>query len=174
MRSRRFLAIGFLTLATVLSQANSSPLSRVGLAISEASPNAKMAVFNDQVLVLTNKERAAAGLKPLVTDETLNKAAYWKAVDLSTAPVFDHKDSLGRPPKDRIESFGYLDWARLSENIAGGYFTPEEVVAAWMKSPGHRANIMDPKVKEIGLAFYYDPSSRHGYYWVQNFARRQS
>lgn len=148
------------------------PAHALGWADAPANPNAQMTVLVDEVLRLTNKERAAAGLKPLKIDETLSRAAFWKAVDLAGAPKFEHKDTLGREPKDRIESFGYLDWERLSENIAGGYLTSDEVVDAWMHSPGHRKNILDPKVNEIGIAFYFDPKSRHGYYWVQNFARR--
>jgi uncharacterized protein YkwD len=125
-----------------------------------------------QVLDLTNAERKKANLKPLVLDETLNQAAMFKATDLASAGFFDHKDSAGRAPKDRIEMFGYKDWARVSENIAGGYLSAEEVVDAWMKSPSHRVNILDAKVEEIGLGFYFDANSKHGWYWVQNFARR--
>jgi len=125
-----------------------------------------------EVLRLTNAERAKANLKPLTMHPILSQAAEWKARDLATCGFFDHKDSMGRPPKDRIVDFGYTDWARVSENIAGGYLEPEAVVDAWMKSPGHMHNIMDPKVCELGLGFYYDAHSKHGYYWVQNFGRR--
>lgn len=138
------------------------------------NPNVNATKFNSEVLRLTNEERAKYKLKPLVLHPILSEAAEWKAHDLSTCGFFDHKDSKGRSPKDRIVEFGYYDWARVSENIAGGYVTPEEVVDAWMKSPGHRVNILDPKVCEIGLAFYFDSKSRHGYYWVQNFGRRLS
>lgn len=165
MRFHRSLAMTVFMIGMVEAQASVRP-------DVDLNPNSQMTVLMDEVLRLTNVERAAAGLKPLKLDPTLNRAAYWKAVDLSSAKVFDHKDTLGRSPKDRIESFGYTDWERLSENIAGGYLTAEEVVQAWMQSPGHRKNIMDGKVNEIGIAFYYDPNSRHGYYWVQNFARR--
>lgn len=146
--------------------------TRPAVALAIKGPASPVSELMKQVLDLTNAERKKASLKPLVLEETLNQAAMFKATDLASAGFFDHKDSAGRAPKDRIEMFGYKDWARVSENIAGGYLSAEEVVDAWMKSPSHRHNILDPKVEEIGLGFYYDPNSKHGWYWVQNFARR--
>ena len=57
------------------------------------------------------------------------------------------------------------------ENLAGGIYTPEEVVAAWMASQGHRENILNPKVTHIGVALEprIKDGVQQGYYWVQNF-----
>jgi hypothetical protein len=60
----------------------------------------------------------------------------------------------------------YASWNWLAENIAWGYPTPENVVAAWLNSPGHAANILSPDIWEIGVGY------SEGSYWVQDFGRR--
>ena len=55
------------------------------------------------------------------------------------------------------------------ENIAKGYSTPERVVDAWMNSPGHRANILNPSYTMIGVGYVYDPYTTDANYWTQVF-----
>lgn len=127
--------------------------------------------FVHEVLELTNKVRTENGLQPLNSNPFLNRAAVWMAQDMSKNGYCKHTDSLGRGVPDRLEAHGYEKWGRVSENLAAGYMTPAEAVEAWLNSPGHRANLLDPKVTEIGVAFLYDPTAKHGYYWVQDFGR---
>lgn len=124
-----------------------------------------------QVLDLTNAERARFDLPPLKLNVKLTAAADWMAQDMAKNGYVGHSDSTGRGIADRVPSFGYKDYTVLRENLAGGHESPEEVVDAWMNSPGHRKNILCERCTEIGISFFYDPSSKHRRYWVQEFGR---
>lgn len=123
------------------------------------------------VLDLTNQERARYDLPPLRMNVRLAAAADWMARDMAANSYVGHTDSTGRGIAKRVPSFGYTNYTVLRENLAGGHESPEEVVAAWMNSPGHRANILCERCQEIGISFYYDPTSKHRRYWVQEFGR---
>lgn len=101
------------------------------------------------VVELTNAERAAAGCGPLVVDERLTAAAQLHSEDMLAQDYFDHTSLDGRSPWDRAEAQGYENPG--AENIARGQATAEEVVRAWMDSPGHRANILSCDLREIGV-----------------------
>jgi uncharacterized protein YkwD len=139
---------------------------------SGTSSKAKRTDFEMKVLELTNKERAKAGLGPLVLADRLCNSAEWKAEDMADRNYFDHADGSGKDFVDRAEQYGYGDWTFLGENIAAGQRTPEEVVAEWMASPGHRKNILKPQFKEIGLGYADDSHSSYKRYWVQEFGTR--
>jgi hypothetical protein len=64
----------------------------------------------------------------------------------------------------------YPAWTSLAENIAAGYDSPEEVVAGWMRSPGHRAKLLGRSLWETGVGYWSGGSE--GTYWVQDFGRR--
>jgi uncharacterized protein YkwD len=82
---------------------------------------------------------------------------------------FDHQDLSGRSPADRAKAAGYRE-RRIAENIAYGTLSTEDAIAGWLESPGHCENLMDPLVKEMGIAFA-PASAEHGeLYWVQLFA----
>jgi uncharacterized protein YkwD len=66
---------------------------------------------------------------------------------------------------------GYRSWS-WGENIAAGYSTPESVVAGWMASSGHRANILNAGYRDLGVGIVQKSGSRYGYYWVQDFGAR--
>jgi uncharacterized protein YkwD len=72
-------------------------------------------------------------------------------------------------PARRATRAGY-SWASVAENVAGGQTTAEEVVKTWLASPGHCANLMNPRYSESGVARATDPDSEHVVYWVQVFA----
>jgi hypothetical protein len=117
--------------------------------------------FEQQVVELTNEERAKNGLPPLKENAELNYAADEYAEQMSDSGILSHTGPDGSQPWDRAEAVGY-EAQTMGENIAAGQKTPEQVVADWMKSPGHRANILNPKYTEIGVG--YDDN-----FWVQNF-----
>jgi uncharacterized protein YkwD len=111
-------------------------------------------------------DRFAAAL-PLRASRQLNAAAADHARDMARKNYFDHRGRDGSQPKDRVLRAGYEP--RLSgENIAFGPETAEEVVAGWLDSPGHCANIMEPKFEHIGVAFATG-RKRNRIYWVQTF-----
>ena len=121
-----------------------------------------------RVYDLVNRERNKAGLAPLKLDERLCSTARWHAVDMAVGNYFEHRDRQGRTVGERLSSYGY-HYRYCGQNIAAGQQTPEEVVQAWMKSPGHRENILRREFREVGIAFVQNPNSRYGRYWVQDF-----
>ena len=87
---------------------------------------------------------------------------------------FGHKGNDLSSPWDRIDAAGYGNWYVLSENIAAGYQTADSAVAAWMNSSGHRANILNCRLEETGVGYFYlaNDTGRVNYrsYWTQVFA----
>lgn len=104
---------------------------------------------------------------PLNPVKKLNEAAGDHARDMARKKYFEHTGSDGSQPKDRVRRAGYQ--SRLTgENIAYGPVSAEEVVAGWLASPGHCANIMEPRFQDIGVGFATG-KKRGQIYWVQNF-----
>ncbi len=132
--------------------------------------------FEKEVLKLTNKERKKRGLKKLKWNETLAYSARYHAQDMAEENYFEHssfdRNSNGKLKEvcgtfDRVEAFIVFNY--LAENISAGQVTPEAVVKSWMKSPGHRKNILGKNFSELGVGFYQSNNSEYEYYWVQNF-----
>ena len=114
-----------------------------------------------EVVNLVNQERAAAGLSPLTSDSALARVAMDKAKDMYHNNYFSHQSPTYGSPFDMMRSYG-ISYSYAGENIASGQRTPQEVVTAWMNSPGHRANIMSTNFTTIGVAYYNNE-------WVQMF-----
>ena len=108
------------------------------------------------VLCLHNRERAAHGLAGLRENGKLRKAAEGHSEDMVEERYFAHDSLSGADMVDRILGAGYArnsPWS-LGENIAwgtGSLATAAEIQRAWMESPGHRANILRPQFREIGI-----------------------
>ena len=128
--------------------------------------------FESEIIDLVNDERAAHGLHPLVYDHQLAAAALGHSQDMAWQDYFSHISLDGRTPGDRISDSGY-SYNSYGENIAAGYRTPEDVMAGWMSSPGHRANILGSTFCDIGVGYAYQAGSSYGRYWTQNFGRKQ-
>lgn len=104
------------------------------------------------LIALTNKARVDNKLSPLSTSNLLTEAAQAKAEDLKSKNYFDHfRPGDGKKPWDFIEEAGYR-WKVAGENLARGYQTSGQVVAAWMASDTHRKNILNGRYEEIGIA----------------------
>lgn len=116
-----------------------------------------------RVIELVNAERAKAGCSALTPNATLTKVAQAHSADMAAHQNMSHTGSDGSSPGDRLTSAGY-SWSAYGENVAYGYSTPEQVMAGWMASPGHRANILNCSFKEIGVGLA-QPNS----YWTQDF-----
>jgi uncharacterized protein YkwD len=121
-----------------------------------------------QVVTLTNAERAKAGCGPLTVNATLTAVAQAHSQDMATNNYFEHNSQDGRTPFDRMTAAGYR-YSTAAENIAAGQRTPQDVMTAWMNSPGHRANILNCALKQIGVGYATNSSSRYGVYWTQDF-----
>ena len=115
---------------------------------------------------ICGSERFAAA-PPLNISRKLTDAASEHASDMARKKFFEHRGSDGSQPKDRVLRAGYKP--RLTgENIAYGPESAEEVVAGWLASPGHCANIMDTRFQDIGVDLA-SGRKRGQIYWVQTF-----
>jgi uncharacterized protein YkwD len=100
---------------------------------------------------LTNAERRQAGLAPLTISTLLMRAAQLHADQMASARQMAHvlPDARYPEPQDRLAAVGYR-WQAYAENVAYGQGSPASALAAWMGSSGHRANILNPGLTEIG------------------------
>jgi uncharacterized protein YkwD len=119
----------------------------------------------NEVVRLTNAERAKAGCGALKHDARLRAAAFGHSSDMSANSYFDHNSRDGRDFADRIRAAGF-SFTAAGENIAQGYPTAAAVVNGWMNSPGHRQNILNCAYTHIGVGH-----AANGSYWTQDFAR---
>ncbi len=126
------------------------------------------------VITIVNQKRAESGLEPLTECSTLDQSAQLHSQDMNARDFFDHTNPDGKSPSDRIRLTGFFGNAKsrwTGENIAAGFNDAASVMAAWMKSPGHRANILNAKFTQlgIGIASTRLDSKYSGYIWTQNF-----
>ncbi|MDD5068400.1 MAG: CAP domain-containing protein [Candidatus Pacebacteria bacterium] len=104
------------------------------------------------VISLTNAERAKVSLSLLKENALLDADAQKKMQDMFAKQYFEHVSPSGVGPGDLAKSVGY-DYIIVGENLALGNFKDDAtLIAAWMASPGHKENILQPKYKEIGVA----------------------
>ena len=122
--------------------------------------------FESQVVELTNNERQKAGLAPLQIDNLLMDNAEEKSLDMKNNQYFSHTSPTLGSPFEQMENNG-ITYKKAGENIAKGQQTPEQVVQAWMDSPGHRENIMNPNYTHIGVGYV-----NGGHYWTQQFIQK--
>ena len=132
-----------------------------------------------QVLTLVNQARAQsrrcgsqrfAATTALTLNAKLNSAAQVQANDMAKHQFMDHVGSDGSKPPERISKQGY-SWKNAGENIAAGAGSAAEVVAGWLNSPGHCANIMNSNFTEMGLAFAINQRDDYAVYLAQTFAQ---
>lgn len=105
-----------------------------------------------EVTILTSKERTSRGLKALTVNDRLQAMAEAKAKDILAQQYFDHVSPDGRSMVNLAKDAGY-SYTLIGENLALGNFgNSAALVRGWMNSPGHRANILQTKFAEIGIA----------------------
>jgi len=123
----------------------------------------------------TNNQRIENGLSALKENAKLDAAAKAKAQDMFKNQYFEHVSPSGRGPADLAKSVGY-DYLIIGENLALGNFeNDKKLVDAWMASPGHRANILNGKYAEIGVAVEKGIYEGHSVWMaVQEFGRPAS
>jgi uncharacterized protein YkwD len=117
--------------------------------------------------------RQFAPAAPLTLSGTLAGVAFGHAADMAQHNYFEHTDPAGRSPADRVRAVGYHE-KLVGENIAYGPESVDEAVRGWLDSPGHCANIMDPRFVEMGIAFSSGHADKRGLYWVQVLAEPQA
>lgn len=122
--------------------------------------------FEKRVIELTNKEREKQGLEPLKANWQVSRVARYKARDMRDNNYFEHKSPTYGSPFQMMRDFN-ISFTAAGENIAAGQSTPQSVVDAWMKSKGHRKNILSSKYTQIGVGYVNGGS--YGHYWSQMF-----
>jgi uncharacterized protein YkwD len=145
----------------------------------EEDPDAGLIIFEDDVPLagepgsedihdyvfavvdLVNKERAAEGIAPVSLHRDATACAQVRAEEAKKS--FSHTRPNGTTCFTALTEAG-ITYAAAGENLAGKIKTPEKVVDAWMNSPGHRKNIMNPKYSQIGVGYVSS-----GNYWSQFF-----
>lgn len=158
--------MGIQQLLAINPQINNANLIYPGqrIKITQAQHNEQQ--FENRVVELTNLERMKHGLKPLTINGDLARVAAIKSKDMLSNNYFAHQSPTYGSPFDMMSYFG-INYSYAGENIAAGQRSPEEVVQAWMNSPGHRANILNPNYTQIGVGFAKGGS--YQYYWTQMF-----
>ncbi len=121
-----------------------------------------------QLLTLINNERAKGGLPPLRADMELMRVARTKANDMVQNNYFSHYSPTYGSPFDMMRQFG-IAFRAAAENIAGNS-TIQGAVSAWMKSSGHKANIMNASYNYTGIGIAR--SNKYGYIFVQMFIKK--
>jgi len=109
------------------------------------------AIYGAILVNLTNQNRAAANIAELSVNPLLEKAAQMKADDMASKGYFAHNTPDGKTPWYWLGQAGYK-YTYAGENLAVNFENSEDVENAWMNSPGHFLNIMNPKYTEIGIA----------------------
>lgn len=120
------------------------------------------------VLTLVNQERAKNGLAALTWGTTCENAATVRAREIMTSYSHTRPDGSSFDTACPVPATG----GKAGENLNAGNaaVSPETVVASWMASPDHRANILDPDFKYVSVGFIFDPNSSYKTYWSQFFS----
>lgn len=119
---------------------------------SATDTNIKTDLTSEGIIEFTNRERVRNGKKPLTANGFLSKSAAAKLQDMFEQQYFEHISPNGEGVDDVVTEAGYR-YIVVGENLALGFFGGDSgVVSAWMESPGHRANMLDGRFSEIGVA----------------------
>jgi uncharacterized protein YkwD len=135
-----------------------------------APPPRSIATIVDTLFILTNRERTRANLTPLRRSAELSRAAELQAEQMANAGKLAHEIPGSKYPtlSSRLKLVGYA--ARSSgENVAEGYTSGAALMASWMTSPPHRANILSAKYTETGVGMARAENGR--VYSVQVFGK---
>jgi uncharacterized protein YkwD len=185
--------------STAVASETHASASTVSISDPSNAPILSESTINDYMKAI-NEARAKEGgqdcgeyghfdpAPPLAWSDELYHAAYEHSYDMATSDTFTHDGSgtdsdwtaqvqnLGRGSllQERVENNNYTHWLKIGENIAAGtnFRTAEQTVQAWLSSPKHCENLMNPEFKEVGMSVVYDESSYYHYYWTQDFGSR--
>jgi uncharacterized protein YkwD len=128
-----------------------------------------------EMLARVNAARRSAGLAPLRRSPDLDRAAQEHAHDQLERGYFEHVSPEGSTPLSRGSAAGYR--GLISENLHRRIGPLEAILEDWLRSPGHRRNLLDPGASDLGVGLAIGPGygldpSGYRVIWVQNFGRR--
>jgi uncharacterized protein YkwD len=149
-----------------------------GAAPQNALVAAGAGAVSARVLSLVNEARSrprrcgsqtlGAG-KPLKLNALLGRAALLHSQEMAKHSLMGHQGRDGSTPAQRVARAGY-QWTAVGENVAAGPGTAEEVMAGWLASSGHCANIMSARFSEMGVGFVVNGQDDYGVYWTLSLA----
>lgn len=114
-----------------------------------------------------NANRRANGQPAIRYNAQLSQAAMVHACDMAANGFFGHNGSNGSTVQRRVRSVGYQD-CLVAENLAWGYPNAQQILSGWMNSPGHRSNMLHPRVAEFGVGITQGPKGPN---WVLVLAK---
>lgn len=163
---------------TAVSASESSAGSSSSTGSTTTLSGCEVETYQADLLELVNAARSEARMcgdthyaaaAPLTYSCTLEEAAQAHSSDMATYNFFSHTGSDGLSVGARVTATGY-PWSIVGENIAAGYSSPSAVMAGWLDSPGHCANIMRDSFSEFGTARVAGDGTDYANYWTQVFA----
>ncbi|MCI5064737.1 CAP domain-containing protein [bacterium] len=120
--------------------------------------------LRNEAVRVTNETREDVGLPPLVSLIPLERAAESRTLQMIHEKRLTHRgwtrEVLRELPSSSLTHF--------AQNLARGLSTPQALLRAWMRSPSHRKNLLDPKNRYIGIGCYRSTTGEH--WWTQNLA----
>lgn len=116
--------------------------------------NINAEVYPTMLVQMTNQDRIASGMRPLAVSPTLERAAYLKVQDMVANNYFAHTSPAGVSPWYWFREVGYT-FRFAGENLAVNFTESTDVQQAWLNSPAHRANVLNPNFTEMGIATAY-------------------
>lgn len=157
---RHLLALAVLALVGVTAL----PAGASGAAQASSAAIERLQTLDQALLARTNQVRADNGLQPLVLSPALSRSAAFHSRSMLEGGFFAHESKDGTPFASRVKRFyspaGYSLWS-AGENLLYGSPTPEAAAAvdAWLNSPPHRRNMLDPDWREVGIASLHADSA---------------
>jgi uncharacterized protein YkwD len=153
------------SIALSLAAAGKQRAALIARALAASCPNTELTpdpsnlvLVREAILCLVNKVRAQHGESPLELNGDLEQAAEGHSRELISANYFAHVSPGGETPVDRVRGTGYIPGPAvgyvIGENLAWGTYslaTPQAIVAAWVASPGHLANILEGQYRQTGI-----------------------
>lgn len=142
--------------------------------ILTVSPVYATDISSQSIVSLSNSSRVERGISPLTPNQTLINAAYDKANDMVKNNYFDHYSPTGLTPWSFMLTSGY-DYSLAGENLAMDFLTAEGINNAWLASPSHARNELNPDFTDIGVAVVHGHlAGSDTTLVVQMFGREQS
>jgi uncharacterized protein YkwD len=125
-----------------------------------------------RIRACANHQRRVHGLPALRASRVLHRAAHLHARNMARYDFFAHDDPWGRSPGDRIHLFSSRRWS-WGENISAGFTSVRAACRGWMHSPGHRANILEPRFEWVGGGFARTRRGPYHTYFVMDLGTPQ-
>lgn len=135
---------------------------------SASARQAKQPAWSVQMLGLVNAQRARAGAGRMRLCAPLMRAASAYARQMASSGRLHHIGLDGLGPSERVSAAHYR-YRVVGENIAVGQRSISSVMRAWLDSPGHRENLLNPQYAHLGLGLASGPGAGSPRYWVQDF-----